>query len=94
MGLTDTLRQVQELYERMIASADRAEAAEEATSRNSGRMEAAADRGARGGRGAGETGCGIPGDAWTRLGWYFAVVGAIGGLVAGLVVAIVLTLTR
>lgn len=28
MGLTDTLRQVRELYERMIASADRAEEAE------------------------------------------------------------------
>ena len=92
MGLTDTLRQVQELYERMIASADRAEAAEEATSRNSGRMEAAADRGAVA-AGELERLAVVFRETLDRLGWYFAVVGAIGGLVAGLVVAIVLTLT-
>ena len=93
MGLTDTLRQVQDLYERMIASADRAEAAEEATSRSSERMEAAADRGVRAAVEL-ERLTVVFRETLYQLGWYFAVAGAIGGLVAGLVVAIVLTLTR
>ena len=93
MGLTDTLRQVQELYERMIASADRAEAAEEATSRSSGRLEAAA---ARGVEAAGELErlAVVFRGTLDSLGWYLAAIAALGGLVGGLVVAIVLTLIR